>query len=208
MNPENKKVVLFDFDGVLVNTAQFCYEIHQTKNKDFTLERLISFSDGNFLDGYFNAVENEGHVEVPDFYDQYDQRISKLHIPDILHNAVTTLASAYILVIVSSTHSSVIHKFLKKENIDECFAEIYGHENHWSKIVKIKSILDKYNIEPEDTVFVTDTLGDIKEAHECGVKSIAVTWGYHDKERLNKGNPLIIIDDPRDLASTVEDMVK
>lgn len=79
---------------------------------------------------------------------------------------------------------------------------------HGSKIIKINSILKKYNIEPNDTVFITDTLGDIKEAKECGVKSIAVTWGLHDRETLEKGNPVAIIDDPRELLRVIEKVLK
>jgi phosphoglycolate phosphatase-like HAD superfamily hydrolase len=53
-------------------------------------------------------------------------------------------------------------------------------------------------------VFVTDTLGDVMEAHQAGVKSIGVLWGLHDRTTLERGKPEVIIDDPSQLEETVE----
>ncbi|MBP6866485.1 MAG: HAD hydrolase-like protein [Candidatus Pacebacteria bacterium] len=33
---QNKKLVIFDFDGVLINTADLAYEIHRNVNPHFT----------------------------------------------------------------------------------------------------------------------------------------------------------------------------
>ncbi|MFZ3015756.1 MAG: HAD hydrolase-like protein, partial [Minisyncoccia bacterium] len=61
---------------------------------------------------------------------------------------------------------------------------------------------------PKDVVFITDSLGDILEGNECGVKSIGVTWGLHGRETLKKGNPVAIIDDPRDLEGVINNVLK
>ncbi len=95
-----------------------------------------------------------------------------------------------------------------KENIKKYFSDILGTDVHKSKIVKIKSLLEKYNIKPENAVFITDSLGDILEGNECGVKSIGVTWGIHHRETLEKGNPIIIIHSPMDLLTTVQNVLK
>ena len=47
--------------------------------------------------------------------------------------------------------------------------------------------------------FITDTLGDIKEANKVGIESIGITWGYQDKAKLQKGNPKKIVDTPTEL---------
>ena len=46
------KAILFDFDGVLVNTLPMCFEINREKNPNFTFEQYQDMSDGNFYASY------------------------------------------------------------------------------------------------------------------------------------------------------------
>ena len=131
-----------------------------------------------------------------------------LNTGDILYKSILFLAKNYKLVIISSTNTSYINDFLKKENLFACFLDVLGADVHTSKTLKIKTILEKYDISPSNSVFITDTLGDIKEAKECGVSSIAVTWGLHGKSILEKGEPLKIIDNPQDLVGAIENVLK
>ena len=204
----DKKIVMFDFDGVLINTIEHSYNIHKINNPDLSWERFQSYHDGNFFDGYGKAVETGEHIPADDFLGEYNKAIKALSINEILHDCVIRLSESYILVIVSSTRSSFISDFLEKEGLSKYFIDIFGADIHTSKIVKIKSVLEKYSVGPNNCVFITDTLGDIKEAKECGVLSVAVTWGVHRHEKLKDGNPIAIVDDPSDLARTIEDVLK
>lgn len=51
---------------------------------------------------------------------------------------------------------------------------------------------------PEDTVYIGDSPGDIRAAHNAGVFSVAVSWGYHEIEDFAKesAKPDMIIDSP------------
>lgn len=202
------KLILFDFDGVLANTIEFSYKIHTKKNKDLTWKHFQDYSLGNFWEGYEKAVKEGKHIPADDFHGDYKKGLDMLTIEKILHDLVLSLAKKYKLVVISSTNSTHINDFLKKENLDGCFSDILGSDIHKNKVLKIKTILEKYDLPPRDTVFITDTLGDIKEAEECNVKSIAVTWGLHDRLILERGNPVTIIDNPQDLIEAIENVLK
>lgn len=208
MNQENRKIVMFDFDGVLVNTHDSSFEIHKRKNPHFTWERFQSYSDGNFMDGYLKAVKDGEHIPTENFPEQYHSNLITLSVHDILSSVVQALAEKYLLVVISSSNGTAIKNFLEKENIVNYFVDILGTDVHLSKIVKINSVLSKYHTEPSSAVFITDTLGDIKEADECRVSSIGVTWGLHGRDRLAKGNPVAIIDDPRELYGAIVNVLK
>ena len=126
---------------------------------------------------------------------------------DIIDN-IKNLSDKYIFTIVSSSSSSYIKNYLEKRDVFVSFSDILGSNFNLTKKDRINALLKKYNIKTEDAVYITDTVGDISEADECGVKSIAVTWGFHDKETLEKGNPVAIIDDPRDLENTINNVLK
>jgi len=207
MNQKNKKLVIFDFDGVLVNTLEFSYAIHKEKNPSLTWNKFQDFSNGNFIDA-INNVESGGNYIIPhDFKEKYQNNIEKINIHETLHKSITSLSKEYQIAIVSSTYTYLIENFLNKENLRKYFSDILGTDVDRSKIIKINSLLNKYDVLPKDAVFITDSLGDILEGNVCGVKSIGVTWGIHGKENLEKGNPVSIIDNPLELLDIIENVL-
>lgn len=125
-----------------------------------------------------------------------------------IDSSIKNLSSKYNLAVVSSTSSSYIKNYLKERNILSNFSDILGSDLALSKSDRIRSLLKKYNILSQDAVYITDSLGDILEGNECGIKSIGVTWGLHSKETLEKGNPVAIIDDPVKLFNLVNNTFK
>lgn len=208
MESKNKKLIIFDFDGVLVNTIDFCFTELKIFNNDLTLEKFKSFAHGNFHDSLDKNKTKNSFVVPGNWQEIYDKNIKEFTINDVFDNTIKVLSKNNYLVIVSSSWNESINKFLDKENIKKYFTDILGADTHKSKIVKIKLVLKKYKIEAQNAVFITDSLGDILEGNECGVYSIAVTWGIHDKKTLEKGKPSIIIDDPRDLLKTIQFVLK
>ena len=72
-----------------------------------------------------------------------------------------------------------------------------------SKVIKINGLLKKYGHDPKDALFITDTLGDIRDGTACGVATIGVTWGNHDRETLKKGEPYAIVDTVPELEAEI-----
>ena len=67
-------------------------------------------------------------------------------------------------------------------------------------------LFDKYNLTSDDCIFVTDTVGDILEANKVNLRSIAVTCGFHEKERLEKVNPFVLISDFSKIKGIVDSL--
>jgi phosphoglycolate phosphatase len=204
MNPENKKIVIFDFDGVLVDTLIASYDVFKEVNENVKLDEFKSLYEENLHE----ALKNRKLISHPDYFCQYDKHTREIKVPNILKKIVQELSLKYILAIVSSTQTSSIEKILKREDLLAYFDDVLGYDFTSNKVEKINNILKKYEISSENTVYITDTLGDIREAQKCEVKSIAVTWGFHDRETLGKGNPITIIDDPNDMLNTINNMLK
>lgn len=195
------KLIIFDFDGVFVNTLPIAYAINTEVNDDLSLEEYRSFYEGNI----HQALRSDGLKKNyhPEFAARYQDLARELTIPDALKECVKNLSENYILTIVSSTTTDPIEQILSREGVREYFKDILGGDVAASKVKKITMLLEKYKSDPVKTVFITDTLGDIKEAHACSVPVVAVTWGFHSRETLLKGNPEKIIDQPSDLEQII-----
>ncbi len=198
------KLILFDFDGVLVDVLMMHHGIASEVNENLSLNEFRSLFNGNI----YETLAQSPHIKQnPKFFERYDEQSRELMVPEELKDTVSKLSESYTLAIVSATPSWLIIKLLKQAGAYEYFGDILGGDVHQSKIAKNKMLLEKYKVSPEDAVFITDTTGDIKEARECGIKSVAVTWGFHEKETLEKANPEKLVDTPADLLRVIKELL-
>ncbi|WKZ23867.1 MAG: HAD hydrolase-like protein [Candidatus Dojkabacteria bacterium] len=90
---------------------------------------------------------------------------------------------------------------MEKYNLRHYFGNILGVDVEKSKVIKLQSVQKLHH--NREMYFITDTLGDIREAEKVGIEAIAVTWGYHDKAMLEQGNPRAVVNSIEELAETV-----
>ena len=70
-----------------------------------------------------------------------------------------------------------------------------------SKIDKINHAVSEFKANKDQTYYVGDTTGDIREAKTAGVRTVAVAWGWHSRERLAAVRPDHLVDKPQDLLN-------
>ncbi len=194
-----KKLVIFDFDGVIVDTLPLGFGLYKEVNPMMSYRDYQEMSYGNFHEGMVEA-QSKGYNRPADYRERYFAGIQVL--PSPLKSVLEKINKKYDLAIVSSGVEATIKNFLEKEGIFNFFFSVLGVETDKSKVVKLTTLSEKYA--KNDMVYITDTLGDVLEAHEAGIKSIGVLWGLHDQETLARGNPEIIIGDPVVLEETIE----
>jgi len=201
----SEKLFLFDFDGVLVDSL----ELYERRVK-LCLEKIgspIIRSREDFLvlfeDNFYEGIVKKG-IDLAEFMrasrsmpakDDYDQMTPFTPIFPVLHE----LKKNNILTVISSNISKVIYAILSRYGFNGCFREILGADYGYSKEEKILHAMNRFQMEKEKTFYVGDTVGDIKEARLAGVKTVAVTWGWHSKERLEMASPDYVIETPVDL---------
>ncbi|MFA5933652.1 MAG: HAD hydrolase-like protein [Candidatus Paceibacterota bacterium] len=199
-----KKLAIFDFDGVFVHTLDMCYAINSKVNPHLSFEEYKKMSYGNFFQSFQGDAPSVVFTPSPTFYEEYaDQLLNNFSVSKELNKMFFRLKREYTLCIVTSALEEIIKPFLKKEGLLELFSDVLGKEVHKSKVVKLKHLLEKYAVASENALYVTDTLGDIREAREAGIGSIGVTWGLHEYEVLIIGNPLSISESVKDLEQKI-----
>ncbi len=60
----------------------------------------------------------------------------------------------------------------------------------------VRRIMAALHAEPEQTVFVGDSLVDIQTAGNAGLSVIACSWGFCPRQKLENAQPNYLIDDP------------
>lgn len=195
--------VLMDFDGVIANTFQMCYEISCQVWPGLTREQYVE---------KFKGDVNETLTEIKsaglNFFALYSARILDQKLVTGMDDMLKFLGQNFTMILVSSTESEPIKEFLRHHHLLEHFSAIFGNDVPSSKRQKIQLILGHYKIKPSECVLVTDTLGDLLDAKGLGVPSIAVTWGYHNEKTLRGGEPVSFVDYPTQLKGAIEEALE
>jgi phosphoglycolate phosphatase len=198
---------LFDFDGVLVDSLDLyaeavvrCLERIGTPIVKNTEEYLTLF-DGNF----YESMAARG-VDLTAFAQAATEILPRIDYDAMkpfagLMPVLDALQKDHFLAVVSSNGYRTIRAMLTRFGFDPFFREIFGSDFRFSKKEKIDHALEKYKTPQEHAFYIGDTVGDILEARAAGVRSVAVTWGWHDRKRLVAVSPDFVVDTPEGLLS-------
>ncbi len=202
-----KPFLLFDFDGVLVDTANLSFQVLPEYFPGITNDEMLSMYDGNGVATVRTFAARHNIADIDACVRSLGLRFTELTKATVLSDEVCALvrdlAERYEMFIVSTAREEGIDAILRRSNMQRHFTKVYGQLAHPSKVEKIKMIFAEHGAAPDRCLFVTDTLGDVKEAREAGVDAVAVTWGFHDRVRLAKGSPWAIVDKLEDIPTSV-----
>lgn len=198
-----KKVLIFDFDGVISDSFHIAFELSKIQYPTITEDRFRARFDGNIFE---SKIEDELVNDI-DFFEEFGKRFLKLNIKNSIKDSIIKLSKYHKMFIISSSPNFIIQEYLKRNEILECFLEILGSDIHASKVKKFNLVFQKYNIQPDQVVFLTDTSGDIYEAKKVSIKYIiGILGGYHTLEDLKKANPDNIVENFDEFFNLVQNL--
>lgn len=192
------KAVIFDFDGVIHNTIMLQYEMYKQFVPDTTLHEYKNLYDGNIHANTKVSGDNGGSFRV-----LQDEKYKQLKIKEEIKAELLNLAGVFDVFIITSNSEGTINRYFENNGISNFIDKILGQETHKSKAEKFKILFAKYDLNKDDCIFVTDTLGDILEANKLGINTIAVDFGYHERRRLEKGQPFRIISSFKEILPVI-----
>lgn len=197
---------MFDWDGVLADSLEVFTSIFLDacrQSQFLGLDkpgRLMGLFDGNM----YAAMEALGlpREKISRILEHFRQgalaRIDEIELFDGISGVLNAIAESNVVAIITSNLSAIPLNVLSRERI-RCVAEVLGAEIDKSKVRKIRLTMSRYPSLP--AFYVGDTKGDMLEGRSAGAKTIAVTWGWHRKEKLQEGTPDFVVRSPTELAS-------
>ncbi|MFL0195251.1 HAD family hydrolase [Clostridium sp. WILCCON 0269] len=197
------KLIIFDYDGVIVDSFSNVYDIYKIIGSELnvkipsTIEEFRNVYGYDFHECYKNlGMDVNKQKKAVEIFKR--EIITKK--PDLFQGIKDVLKWAYNnykLVLVSSNYNDEVVQKLTSHNIDKYFSGIIGHKYGQCELDKskeFKSMLDKYNVNSNEAIVIGDRLCDYDSGILAGINNIILVeygWGY-DKNKFENNNKLII----------------
>jgi len=178
----------------------------------FRCSQLIAESKGNTLstnfenafarDKTFDDFLREQGIELDELSDRqaifrkyYELACAEGIVPTIIPGIIPFLISirekGVPMIVISAHLQEFIEREIESYHITSFFKELKGGTGE-EKALVLKKSCRELKIDPCEAIFFGDMIFDVRSGKEAGVKTVAVTTGYHTKEMLRKENPDVL----------------
>ena len=209
-----RKAILLDWDGVLCNSLELCYEFYKVNCERF--KHALPIHDVDQFRAWYNPEWQENFYEMGFTREEFalvskdwedSLQYSRAGFFEDVKENLERWSRDYSLAIVSTTPSWMIRDRLAQDGLEGFFQVFTGGEDGiMQKRDKVKNTLDL--LEAIEGVLVGDTPLDIDAGAFHGLKTIGVTYGWVTPERIRAANPTRIVEEPSDLYQAVLDLIQ
>ena len=207
VDPERREVVMFDFDGVIVDSLDIFSTAFLEACSAVGLEGFSSTADllavmeSNYYAGMrARGVDDARGAEVLRRLGASLVRARHWLRPfPLMPQVLEELSDVRTVVIVTSSPNDVVQGWLHGHDVPGV-SEVAGADTALSKVDKIRSLQERF---PGQDVYwyVGDTSGDVREAREAGATPVGVAWGWHEPEQLIEAGAERIARSPAELLT-------
>ena len=216
LNKKNEKLLLFDYDGTLVDSAQMIIDgTIEAFNRCglATPEREeIRTGIGQKLHIAFKRylpLEHKGLInEVIRHYRQWymEKDLEGTQFEPLFKNVKPVLKTLYqdgwSLGIATNKSLRGLNRGLLHHEIEKFFSIIMTTDDFTPKPDKAMAIhaLRTLKVKNSQAFMIGDTVYDIKMGKNAKINTVGVTWGYNTEEELHQENADHIIHEPNELV--------
>ena len=209
------KLVIFDFDGTLVDSRRLITESNRVVFGQFGFAMPSEDESLSLVGMSLELVLQRlagPDAPVEKMVATY-QRLLPLLRADAAYAEVPFDGAAALLAALSK-HKDV-HLGIATGHVSQTIApalERLGWRSHFSTVQTtdkapskphpemLFQALSETNVEATDAIMIGDTAFDIEMARAAGVPSVAVSWGYHRHDRLRGAGASRVVNDMKELS--------
>ncbi len=197
-------VIIWDFNGTLLNDMQVCIDCmnRMLKDRDLPPVDLARYRDiftfpvrDYYISLGFDFHKEPFEIPAHQFIDLYREM---LHLAPLQEDAVGLLGHFRALgvrqLVLSAMEQEFLEETLRSKGILGYFDQVTGITNHLGegKTEKAIQLAKQFDKDHAKIVMIGDTVHDYEVANATGIPCILVAKGHQSYERLSKLNCTVI----------------
>jgi len=222
----NKKLIIFDLDGTLIDSSpDLALAInHMLKSLNRPTESLDTIHHwvGNGAETLVKRALSQSKTVNPllneklwkdalktflNFY-SHNLAVETVTYPKVQTTLIKLKQYGYKLAIVTNKPFDFVAPILEALELENFFEIILGGdslEKRKPHPMPLLHVCNKLNIAPHEAIMVGDSKNDILSAQSANIESIGLTYGYNYGKAINIYNPDAIFDDFSAILTTLID---
>jgi len=209
---ENKKVIIFDLDGTLIDSSTdlanaINHMLTSMGREEFSLDEIHRWVGNGAqtlvrraLSGSVNISndinEKEFKASLELFLNIYENNLTNRTItyPDVNKTLQELKERGYKLVVVTNKPFKFVEPILNDLLLMQYFEFYLGGDSLPEKKpspAPLLHVCEKLGVNPKECIMVGDSKNDILAAKACNMDSIGVTYGYNYGEHIKEYEPTV-----------------
>ncbi len=212
------KLLIFDFDGVLVDSTHLWKRIYKKILRSLGIKKSKREINIDIMKSHEEVLKTHAngrnHSKVRKLYRRFlktihsDDFINKFRTRKNVKSVLKNLRNKeYIMVVASGCNKEIIDKSLRKLKIRGFFNLIVSRNDVKKQKPNPEMILKAikaFNMGKEDAIYIGDSCSDIETAKNAGIKSVLFVSDITDGKWIKGLNPDFIINDMKDVETVLE----
>ena len=204
-------VVIFDFDGTLVDTFEYLFLIGNMMAKEYHFKCVMPDEIDGFKDKTVRqAIRSLGVpvVKLPAILikglQEMNRRIEDVCLVDGVGEVLLQLKEQNIQMGVVSTNTREnIEAVFQRYDLAHLFDFVFIGSGMLGKPRAIKKAIRQHGLDCERILYVADEVRDIEASRQVGISVASVTWGFNSAKILETYKPDYLIHHPKELLAVL-----
>lgn len=207
------KLIIFDLDGTLIDTSKditnaLNYALKAYSIKELTVKETVKII-GEGTTRLIEKIIGDEKLKMRDeiikrFIEYYSEHLADYsreypHVRETLEQM-----NGYKKAIISNKRESLSSELLEKLDLFKYFNLVIGSDTTSEKKpspLPIFHVMEKLNTNKNESMIVGDSNYDIEAGKKAGIKTVAVTYGYRERQYLQDADHMI--DSIKDLTALI-----
>ena len=209
--PTRFSLLVFDWDGTLVDSAQAIVEALQAACADLGLapptdERARHIIGLGLKDALRYAVPHVAETDYRRLVERYRVHFlarddSMALFPGVIEGLEDLQRAGFLLAIATGKSRRGLERALDQMGVRRFFVASRCADEGYSKPHPgmLQAVMEELVMAPNETLMIGDTTHDLEMAFNAGVRAVGVSYGAHPKPQLLAAKPLACLDSAADL---------
>jgi phosphoglycolate phosphatase len=212
----NKKysLIIFDWDGTLMDSSAYITDCMQSAIGEFNAEPRSDTQVKEIIGLSLEEAIQALYPEADDFFINNIVRLFRIQFmsphrkPSLLFEGAEGMLKilvqrGYDLAIATGKSRQGLNKVLNETGLEHYFPVTRCADESLSKPhpQMLQEVLIDHDLKVEHALMIGDTDYDIHMANNAKMDSLAVSFGAHDLSRLLRANPLGVVDTLTEIPS-------